>query len=305
MATFTGPPGSGEARSPQPRALIVTIYGLYARETDGWLSVASLIRLMAELGADEPAIRSSISRLKRRGILDARRVNGAAGYGLSESGRQTLAEGDRRIFERPRARPSDGWLLAVFSVPESQRQQRHALRSRLAWLGFGTVSAGVWIAPGNLAHETTGVLQRCGLVGYVTLFRAEYLAFGDMADRVGQWWDLDRLQRMYLDFRQAHEPLLARWPDPGSPPAPGSSPGPGESNGAGDGSDGEAFAAYVTALTDWRRLPYLDPGLPEELLPPQWHGCRAADLFGALQARLAGPARRYALTVTGEQPPVA
>ena len=56
------------------RAVIVTIYGLYAREVGGWLSVSTLIRLMAELGADEPAVRSSISRLKRRGILEAERV---------------------------------------------------------------------------------------------------------------------------------------------------------------------------------------------------------------------------------------
>ena len=36
----------------QPRALIVTIYGLYARDTDGWFSIAALIKLMAELGVD-------------------------------------------------------------------------------------------------------------------------------------------------------------------------------------------------------------------------------------------------------------
>lgn len=92
--------GAG-ARSPRPRALIVTIYGLYARQSDGWLSVAALIRLMAGLGADEPAVRSSISRLKRRGILESRRVGGAAGYGLPAAGRQALAEGDRHIWPSP------------------------------------------------------------------------------------------------------------------------------------------------------------------------------------------------------------
>jgi phenylacetic acid degradation operon negative regulatory protein len=280
VTTSTDPDADGEGRSPQPRALIVTIYGLYAREAGGWLSVASLIRLMAGLGADEPAVRSSISRLKRRGILEARRVGGAAGYGLSEAGRQTLAEGDRRIFQRPRARLTDGWLLAVFSVPEAQRQQRHALRSRLTWLGFGTVSAGVWIAPGHLADETAQVLDRSGLAGYVTLFRADYLAFGGVKEQIGQWWDLDRLQHMYQEFCRAHEPLLRRWAGPVNL------------------SDGEAFAAYVTALTDWRRLPFLDPGLPEELLPAQWHGRRAAELFAALHARLTEPARRHALAVT-------
>ena len=153
MTTSTAAPSGRGPRPVQPRALIVTIYGLYAREAGGWLSVASLIRLMAAAGADEPAVRSSISRLKQRGILAPVRAGGAAGYALSPAGTEILAEGDRRIFERPRAVLSDGWLLAVFSVPEQERRRRHALRSRLAWLGFGTVSAGVWIAPGHLAGQ--------------------------------------------------------------------------------------------------------------------------------------------------------
>ncbi len=57
MTTFTEAPGTGDAWLAAPRALIVTIYGLYAREAGGWLSVAALIRLMAGLGADEPAVR--------------------------------------------------------------------------------------------------------------------------------------------------------------------------------------------------------------------------------------------------------
>jgi phenylacetic acid degradation operon negative regulatory protein len=283
MTTFSEAPEGADAWPVQPRALIVTIYGLYARETAGWLSVAALIRLMAELGVDEAAVRSSISRLKQRGILEPRRQGGAAGYALSTLGRDILAEGDQRIFERPRARPEDGWLLAVFSVPEPERRRRHALRARLTWLGFGTVSAGVWIAPGHLAAETQDVLERAGLSGYVSLFRAEYLAFGDLREQVGRWWDTARLQDLYQAFLEAAEPVLARWEGDG---------------GAGRAAEGEAFADYVRALTAWRRLPFLDPGLPAELLPCGWNGLRADEAFAALRELLAGPARTHVLAVS-------
>src|SRR5579859_4378695 len=103
-----------EPRGAQPRQLIVTVYGLYARAEGGWMSVASLVSLLADLGVDEPAVRSSISRLKRREILHAQRRAGAAGYELSAAARAILAEGDHRIFRRERARLADGWLLAVF-----------------------------------------------------------------------------------------------------------------------------------------------------------------------------------------------
>jgi phenylacetic acid degradation operon negative regulatory protein len=302
VTTFTQTPGPGEVWLVQPRALIVTIYGLYAREAGGWLSVASLIRLMAAVGADEPAVRSSISRLKQRGILEPSRSEGAAGYSLSARGRDVLAEGDLRIFGRPRAQAADGWVLAVFSVPEQERRRRHALRSRLTGLGFGTVSAGVWIAPAQLAGEASEVLRRHDLDGYVDLFAAHYLAFGDVGQLIGRWWDLERLAREYQAFLDVAGPVMERWdlrPGKGWPEKGWPDEGAGGRAGMAAQQDRAAFSDYVRALTAWRRLPFLDPGLPAELLPPNWPGIAAAAAFGALRERLADPARAHAVAITG------
>lgn len=258
-----------------PRAHIVSLYGLYAREVGGWLSISSIIRLMGQLDVDEPAVRSSISRLKRRGLLQAERVDGAAGYALSEHAREVLLEGDRRIFHRPRGTLDEGWVLAVFSVPESQRQKRHMLRSGLSWLGFGAVSPGVWIAPGHLEAETRDVLERRELGDYVDLFHATYLGFQDLRAQVATWWDLEGLDALYREFHDAFAPVLGTWKRRRSR------------------QDGAAFADYVSAVTNWRRLPFLDPGLPAELLPRDWMGAQAADLFFELQDRLMAPAHRY------------
>lgn len=283
-----GPDLADELATPSaetpPRALIVTVYGLYAREAGGWLSVSTLIRLLGRAGVDEPSVRSSISRLKRRGMLEARKVDGRAGYALSERARDILDEGDRRIFGRTRSTLEDGWVLAVFSVPESERQRRHALRSRLSWLGFGTVGSGVWIAPGHLEAETRDVLTRQGLADYVDLFHSDYVGFRDLPQEVASWWDLAGLDALYRQFLDTFAPALAHWtarPD-------GEGPG---ADGAGD--DGQALADYVQSLTAWRRLPYLDPGLATELLPPVWAGTEAADVMFALRDRLAGPAHRF------------
>jgi phenylacetic acid degradation operon negative regulatory protein len=271
-------PRDATARAARPRHLIVTVYGLYARSDAGWLSVATLIRLLADLGVDQPAVRSAISRLKRRGILAAGRHEGQAGYELSAEALAILREGDARIFRRTRATLADGWLLAVFSVPESQRHRRHVLRSELTRLGFGMAAPGVWIVPAHPDDATADVLRRLGLDGYADLFRADHLAFGDIAAKVREWWDLDELDRQYQQFLQAHEPVLRRWQRdvPGRPD-----------------TDRAAFADYVRALTDWRRLPYLDPGLPAELLPDGWAGIRATDVFFTLRSRLSDLAEAH------------
>jgi phenylacetic acid degradation operon negative regulatory protein len=269
-----------------PRHLIVTVYGLYARSGEGagagegWLSVAALIRLLADLDVDEPAVRSAISRLKRRGILQARRHDGAAGYELSTSALAILREGDARIFRRERATLADGWLLAVFSVPESERHRRHVLRTELTRLGFGMAAPGVWIVPAYPGDATAEMLRRLGLDGYADLFHASHVAFGDLREKVRQWWDLDQLASLYRDFIGAQTPVLDRWR--GDRQEPAASP-----------EAGRAFADYTRALTAWRRLPYLDPGLPAELLPEDWIGSRAAGLFFALRGLLAEPASDY------------
>jgi phenylacetic acid degradation operon negative regulatory protein len=279
VAETNEPGGDAIARSARPRHLIVTVYGLYARSDGGWLSVAALIRLLAELGVDEPAVRSAISRLKRRGILEAQRQEGSAGYRLSAAALAILREGDARIFRQRRAALADGWLLAVFSVPEAERHRRHVLRSELTRLGFGMVAPGVWIVPAHPQDATAETLRRLGLDAYADLFHADHLAFGDPAGKVRRWWDLDELERRYEAFIRAYEPALARLRRGG--------PRSGE----------EAFAQYVRVLTDWRQLPYLDPGLPAELLPEGWAGLRAAEEFFASRSMLEGPARAYVASV--------
>jgi phenylacetic acid degradation operon negative regulatory protein len=276
VAETNEPGGDASARSARLRHLIVTVYGLYARSDGGWLSVAALIRLLAELGVDEPAVRSAISRLKRRGILEARRQDGSAGYQLSAQAQAILREGDARIFRRRRATQEDGWVLAVFSVPESERHRRHVLRSELTRLGFGMVAPGVWIVPAHPDDVTADTLRRLGLDSYADLFHADHLAFGDPADKVRRWWDLDELERRYEAFIRAYEPTVRRW-----------------TQNAAARDEREAFADYVRAVTDWRQLPYLDPGLPAELLPAGWVGIRAAEEFFALRGLLEEPARAY------------
>ena len=279
-ATETNEPDTEATAGPaRLRHLIITVYGLYARDDGGWLSVATLIRLLADLGMDEPAVRSAISRLKRRGILQSRRYDGSAGYQLSAEALAILREGDARIFRRRRATPADGWVLAVFSVPEYERHRRHVLRSELTSLGFGMVAPGVWIVPAHPQDTTAETLRRLGLDGYADLFHADHLAFGDPAAKVRRWWDLDELERQYASFIRAHEPVLRHWEQ------------------RGPCSAREAFAGYVRVLTDWRRLPYMDPGLPAELLPDGWVGIRAADLFFAVRALLEEPAQAYVTSV--------
>ncbi|MFE7777271.1 PaaX family transcriptional regulator C-terminal domain-containing protein [Streptomyces sp. NPDC057445] len=252
-----------------PRSLIVTLYGAFGRETAGSLAVAELIRLLGAVGVDAPSVRSSVSRLKRRGLLVPQRTAaGAAGYTLSADARQLLDDGDERIYGHAAPKLSDGWVLAIFSVPEAERHKRHLLRSRLARLGFGTAAPGVWIAPARFYDETRHTLRRLQLDPYVDLFRGEHLGFAPTADAAARWWDLAAVAKQHEEFLDAHGAVLRMWESRTDTPPE------------------EAYRDYLLALDSWRRLPYADPGLPEELLPDGWPGGRSAAVFAGLHKRL-------------------
>ncbi|EFF93667.1 transcriptional repressor for phenylacetic acid degradation [Streptomyces sp. e14] len=156
-----------QSAQPAPRSLIVTLYGAYGRFVPGPVPVAELIRLLAAVGVDAPSVRSSVSRLKRRGLLlPARTGQGAAGYELSPQALQLLEDGDRRVYAGAPGE-DEGWVLAVFSVPESQRQKRHVLRSRLAGLGFGTAAPGCGSPRPGCTRKTRNTLRRLDLDVYV------------------------------------------------------------------------------------------------------------------------------------------
>lgn len=263
-----------------PRSLIVTLYGAYGRSPDNApLAVSELIRLLHAVGVDAPSVRSSVSRLKRRELLvPARTADGAAGYALSPDARQLLDDGDRRIYRHPAPGLRDGWVLAVFSVPEAERHKRHLLRSRLGRLGFGSAAPGVWIAPAGLYEETRHTLERLELAPYVELFRGEHLGFAATKESVARWWDLAAVARLHLDFLEQQEPVLRSW----------------EARSGGRAPDpAEAYRDYLLVLDSWRRLPYADPGLPDELLPKDWPGGRSAEVFGLLHATLRDAGERF------------
>lgn len=263
------------------KSLIFDVYGAFVRQLDGWIAIADLVRLMEGLGVDEQAVRSSVSRFTRKRLLERESRDGQVGYALSEHALRILEEGDSRIYQRLEpASVEDGWALATFSVPEEVRADRHQLRSRLTWLGFGNLGAGLWIAPRRVLERTIEMVEELGLQRHVSLFEAHYRAFDDLQALVERCWDVTHMREVYSAYLDEFEPVLKRWKEREP-----------------DADPGAAFADYVAALHEWRKLPYLDPGLPPELLPDGWEGTGAANLFAELRTTLEGPAGRHVESV--------
>jgi len=250
----------GKANAVQPKARILDVYGACARDVGGWLAIADLIDLLARLDVDAQAIRSAASRLKRQHLLVSQKIGGVAGYALSDAAAAILEDGDRRIFRKLDADVDPSWLIVTFSVPEAKRQQRYLIRSRLTQLGFGQGPASVLLAPAVILPETERLLGREGLLGNVALWKGEYHGFDDFEAVVASAWDLPAIAQSYEAYLREMEPVAERWSN-------------------GDLTDEQGFVDYMANLAAWRRLPYLDPGLPCSVTPDDWPGERARALF--------------------------
>ncbi|KXP01272.1 PaaX family transcriptional regulator [Tsukamurella pseudospumae] len=260
---------------PLVRDLIVSLFGLYGRGTEP-LPISQIIALIGTAGPDEQSVRSSVSRMKSRGLLDA----GTPGY-YRLAGLRTAAfeAGDTRIFGDHPYDPTAPWSLAVFSVPESQRARRVLLKKTLSEMGFGVVGASVYIAPSGIGDEARARLALLALDGYVEWFDLHPPSVERLRTEAEQWWDLDAIADEYRGFLTEFRTVRDRWA--------GEAP-------SGPEQDADAFADHLRLVTAWRDLPYRDPGLPVEALPADWPGTDARALFLHLRGALAGPAARFA-----------
>lgn len=266
---------------PQPQQLIVTIFGLYCRGDVEGIAIADLITLLEDCGVASSAVRSAVSRMKKRGNLTSSRSDGITTYAPSRHLEEIFQEGDERIFNPRRADADDPWLLAAFSVPESQRHLRHRIRSIFTKWGAGTVVPGVWITPLLHAPRIREELEHEGLLDLVDFFQAQLWEGADLKDRIPLWWDLPALAARYEEFTRAWQPMAESVEDLPLP---------------------EAFRLYVALLTQWRQLPYHDPGLPLEYLPQPWPAQGAMELMQRLERALApGAGQRFTEVVGAAQ----
>ncbi|MPZ51765.1 MAG: PaaX family transcriptional regulator [Acidimicrobiia bacterium] len=267
---------------PQPKARILELYGAFGRRAGGWIAISHLITLLGDFGIEETAIRSACSRMKAKGLLISEKRHDTAGYRLSDATTEILADGDGRIFRaKGRSGDDEEWVACVFSVPEAERSTRYLIRSRLTWLGYGQAAPGVWIAPSSLRDETERMMRRLGVVEHVMMWQGVYLGFADEKEMVAAAWDLPALRDLYETYLEEFEGVVDSW-DGSSPDA-----------------TRRAFIEYLESLAHWRRLPYLDPGLPPSLTPDDWPAERARALFNHIDENLASAAFRHFESVIG------
>lgn len=258
----------------RPQSLVITLLGSYVHHERRTVWSGGLVRLLGEFGFSAGAARVALARLTRRGLIARVRDGRLVHYRLTASAETLLEEGDRRIFSLGRdVAAAEEWTLLWHAIPEERRQERGLLARRLRFLGFGSIQDGVWISPHDREEEVATLLEELRLVGHAAVLLGRPASGDHFEALAARAWDLDELRQRYRAFVSSFGVYS-----------------PSGRKGLGDR---EAFLVRTRLVHAFRQFPFLDPGLPEDLVPTDGQRARAVDLFHDLYESLAEPARRH------------
>jgi phenylacetic acid degradation operon negative regulatory protein len=203
----------------------------------------------------------------RQGWLVAVRTEAGPGYALTPRADHRLTEAAARIYRSVDPTWDGSWHLV--SLPRiADRSRRDRVRQGLRYLGYGRIDDTTWIAA-RPSSELDGLLEAEGIAA--ERFKASHE--GDSQALVRQLWDLGVLADEYARWLVAARDLV----EPIGRAA----------------SDEEAFTVRSNLVHEWRKFLFIDPQLPDELLPADWIGRRAARYFDDQAARLLPATGRF------------
>jgi phenylacetic acid degradation operon negative regulatory protein len=264
-----------------PRELIMTLLGGYVWGRRETVWSGGLVTLLTELGFSTGAARAALTRFAGRDLLARTRRGRHIHYRLTDRAKRLLAEGDRRIFSLgTNAGPADAWTMLWHGIPEAQRLERGRLARRLRFLGFGTPQDGLWLSPRDRQREVVPILEEHGIVQHCGVLVGRFAGFPGTTALVQRAWDLESLCERYRAYTSEFKPYARR-------------------RGVPRLDDPAAFRVRTRVLHLYRAFPFLDPDLPDELMPDPRARPQAVAVFSSAYEALAAPAQRHFDLVTG------
>src|SRR5947209_11079634 len=116
-------PVKGDRAVTRPNSFIYTLYGDFVHRdaaTNNELWTGALIRLMAEFGLTEQAVRQAVSRMSRQGWLTGRKHGNRSFYAVTDKGRERIDAISPRIYG-PVVEWEGRWRMITYSVAETNR----------------------------------------------------------------------------------------------------------------------------------------------------------------------------------------
>ncbi len=218
--------------------------------------------LLEEMGKTARAVQVALTRLEKKGQI--KKVNQKEGvfFSLTDEGRAQIPDSPHRL-KRKKRRWDGKWYLVSFDIPEKNRRMRNLFRRYLVSLGCGRMQKSLWISPYNLSRRIQSMINEMGLEKYVETFSAQHLGASNSRTLASWIWRLEEFNRRYSEFIGRYNPLLSRL----------------RREASAKGQEMGLLRLKRRIEKDLAQILRNDPQLPNDLLPSDWRGEKAYQLF--------------------------
>ncbi len=255
-----------------------TLYGEYIQYYGGEVWVGSLIQLMDKFGVSESSVRGAIFRMVQKNLLKVRKIGNKSFYSLTELGKRRIEDGVKRVYTT-QSQSWDGlWRILTYSFPEEKRELRNIIRKELNWTGFGVISNSTWVSPNSLEEQIMEMIETYKIEDHIFLFSAASIVSHDNESIINKGWDLQAISDEYDVFIKQFTPKFEELREKALNNLL---------------SDDECFIERTNLVHQYRKFLFQDPGFPRDLLPAQWSGTKARELFWNIHQLISIPAVRF------------
>lgn len=205
------------------------------------------------------AIRRTVEDLLAAGDIERMIDKGALKFKITSSGKVRI-EKQITFNKFKEDRWVGKWQIIIFDIPEREKKLRGALREKLTTLGFKRWQESVYLSPFKITAEISEFIKTHDLAHYIIIFESKKISFLTNEEIARKIWDLETLNTAYreiirlcgnlnseLNKKKIHqEKIIELW---------------------------------QKARETYHELLLIDSGLPKELLPNDWLGKEARELF--------------------------
>lgn len=262
----------------KPRSLITTLFGDYIQYYGWEIWVGSLIKMMEKFGISESSVRGSILRMNKQGLLTVRKDGNKSYYTVTPKGKLRIEEGVKRVYSIGNKKWDGNWRVISYSMPEEMRDLRNQVRKELTWIGFGMLSNSIWVSPNYIDKQVLDMISNYNLEDYTIMFSSSSIITHKSEEIIKKAWDLDELAKDYNCFIQLFQYKYDYFK---------------EKAWEGQLSDEECFIERTRLVHEYRKFLFKDPSFPYDLLPEDWIGIRARELFFNIHQLISVGAVRY------------
>lgn len=188
-------------------SLLLFIYNNYiAKNKNDSVKLTALLEILKVFGKNETAIRMSLSRAVKAGLLINNRVENEVVYTLTAEGKKAILywnEGVMQFFKRFQLRNQqwdNKWYFVNVDFTEESKEIKAEYLDKLQQMGFAQINTNTWISPFHQSKEVWKLSEKYGLENSIVEIHGEMKIHKDMGKFLDDIYGIEKLRKTYKAF---------------------------------------------------------------------------------------------------------